>query len=116
MTTNFHLDAELLIKACALGQLEQVRYYLDNFSYAPEIYSKNNKCLYEAFFNAKNEDVVLLLCEKVPTVEYFESSVQNWANNSTLLKIITNEKNKRYMKYLHNVLPEKSSNTLLIKI
>lgn len=113
---NLPLDAEDLITACKLGKLESVKYYLDNFSYRPQIYANDNQCLREAYLVAKSTDIVLLLCEKVHNLEYFESSAKNWPNNSILLKIIKHEKAKRCLDYFKNILSEKSDRINSIKI
>lgn len=114
------LDEEKLIDACKLGQYHTVMHYLDDFSYSPQIYSHNNKCLHEAFFTAKDDELVLLLCERVPNLYYFESSAKNWPQQEKLLHLIEKSKTRRLTRNLmlciDKALPEKSSKAHQIKI
>ena len=120
MIIKKELESERLIDACSLGQYHTVKYLMDNFSYSPQIYSHNNKCLYEAFFNAQNDDIVLLLCERVPNLSYFESSAQNWPQKENLIFLIEQSKLRRLIRELklslEAALLEKTSKDFQIKI
>lgn len=120
MTIKPSIGSDQLIEACKLGQYHTVAYYLDNFAYSPEIYSHNNKCLYEAFFTAQYDELVLLLCERVPNLSYFENSAQEWPKKAKLMSLIEQSKPRRLsrelMLSLKGALPEKSSKASQIKI
>lgn len=115
MTTKIAISSEKLINACSLGQYNTLKYYLNNFDYSPQIYSYDNKCLYEAFFTVKYDDLVLLLCEKVPNITYFEDSAKNWPEKTKILHLIEQSKALRLMNKLNIALPGKDK-AIQIKI
>jgi len=101
------LDSDVLIQHCHAGEYETVKYLLDTHIFVPSIYANDNQCLGEAYFEAVNFKLVVLLCEYVPKIEYFESSALNWPKNDYLLELINKEKTKRLAQFLQTSLKSK---------